>query len=114
MAATTATLTARGLQTGQGYSIDTYVPDAVATQCTFDDGAGAGTGSPTWTIFPEDVVLEDFCMAAAPTATRGRFTSNGVPSGNVIRYVAHLYSLNNRPKLNVKVRAGHRLGIVQS
>lgn len=113
MAATTGTITARGLQTGQGYSIDCAIPDAVATQWTFDDGAGATTTSPSWYAFPEDVVVMDVSMAAAPTATRGRFTSNSVPSGFVIKYTNHLYSLNNRPALNLKIKAGHRLGIVQ-
>jgi len=113
MAATTASLQAVGLQTGQSYNVDCAVPDAVATQWTFDDGAGATTTSPAWYSFPEDVMLIDISMAAAPTATRGRITSNGVPSGNVIRYVSHLYSLNNRPRIGVKVKAGNRVGIVQ-
>lgn len=113
MAATTGTLLAKGLQTGQGYSVDLYFPDAVATSVTFDDGAGAGTGSPTWYSFPEDVVIVDVSMAAAPTATRGRITSNGVPSASTLRYGNHLYSLNNRPNPGIKLKAGHRLGIVQ-
>lgn len=113
MAATTGTMQAVGLKTGQGYSIDLYFPDAVATQVTFDSGAGAGSTTESFYQFPEDVVITDISMAAAPTATRGRFVSNNVPSASVIRYGNHLYSLNNRPNPNIKVRAGSRLGIVQ-
>jgi len=51
-------------------------------------------------------------MAGAPTATRGRITSNGVPSSIVFAVGTQLYSLNNRPKMNVKLKAGHMFGIV--
>lgn len=113
MAATTATLHAVGLQTGGGYNVDCYVPDAVATLWTFDSGAGAASTSESFYIFPEDVMIYDVSMAGAPTATRGRFCGNGIPSGNIMAYANQLYSLNNRPKINVKVKAGHRLSIVQ-
>lgn len=92
--------------------MDCYVEDAVGGIWRFDSGAGAGSTSQPDYQFPEDVVIIDVSMAGAPTATRGRFTSNAVPSSSVIRYGNHLYSLNNRPNPNVKIRAGHRLGIV--
>jgi len=112
MAATTGTILAKGLNTGTSYSIDAYVEDAVGGVWRFDSGAGAGATSSVDYAFPEPVVIIDISMAGAPTATRGRFTGNGVPSASVIRYGSHLYSLNNRPVLSVKVRAGSRLGIV--
>jgi hypothetical protein len=111
MAATTGTIQAVGVS-GAGYSIDAYVPDAVGGVWTFDSGAGAGAGTPTFYQFPEDVIIFDVSMAGAPTATRGRFTSNGVPLSSVIRFGNHLYSLNNRPNPNIKLRKGHQLGIV--
>jgi len=113
MAATAGVIYATGLKTGQGYAIDSYVPDAVATLWTFDSGAGAAATSSDFYTFPEDVVINDISMDGAPTATRGRFVSNGQPSGKVIRYGQHLYSLNNRPKLGIKVRAGARFQIIQ-
>ena len=67
MAATVGTIQAVGLQSGQGYSIDCAIPDAVATLWTFDSGAGATTTSDAFYIFPEDVVITDVSMAAAPT-----------------------------------------------
>lgn len=112
MAATTGTIQAKGLKTGQGYSIDAYVEDAVGGVWRFDSGAGAGATSAVDYAFPEPVIVTDVSMAAAPTATRGRFTGNGVPSASVIRYGNHLYSLNNRPNPNVKIRQGTRFGIV--
>lgn len=112
MAATTATVHAIGVS-GQGYHIDAAVPDAVNTLWTFDSGAGATTTSQAYMQFPENVVITDISMAGAPTATRGRITSSGVPTGTVIAYGAHLFSLNNRPNLNLKVKAGSMIGIVQ-
>jgi len=112
MAATTATILARGLSSGASYSIDCYVEDAVGGMWRFDSGAGAGSTSPDTYQFPENVIITDISMAGAPTATRGRFCGNGVPSASVIRYGSHLYSLNNRPVLSVKVRSTSRIGIV--
>ena len=109
---TTATILARGLSSGATYSIDAYVEDAVGGVWRFDSGAGAGATSSVDYAFPENVAIIDISMAGAPTATRGRFVGNGVPSASVIRYGSHLYSLNNRPVLTVKVKAGTRLGLV--
>lgn len=110
MAATAGTLYAKGLKTGTTYAIDVYVPDAVADVIRFDSGAGAGSTSSVDYSFPEDVVIYDASFAAAPTATRVRLTGNGVPSANTIRYGSYAYNLNNRPLMNVKVRAGTRIG----
>ncbi len=112
MAATTGTVFCKGLQTGTTYAIDAYVEDAVGGVWRFDSGAGSGATSAVDYQFPEDIAVTDVSMAGAPTATRGRFTSNGIPSASVIRYGSHLYSLNNRPPLFLKVRRGSRLGVV--
>jgi hypothetical protein len=112
MAATSGTILAIGLSSKASYSIDAYVEDAVGGVWRFDSGAGAGATSAVDYQFPEDVAIIDVSMAGAPTATRGRFTGNGIPSASVIRYGSHLYSLNNRPVLSVKLRRGSRLGMV--
>ena len=112
MAATTGTILCKGLNSGTTFSIDTYVEDAVGGVWRFDSGAGAGASSAVDYQFPEDVAILDVSMAGAPTATRGRFTSNGVPSASTIRYGNHLYSLNNRPTLFIKLKGGNRLGMV--
>lgn len=67
MAATTGTVQAVGIKTGMGYSIDAYVEDAVGGVWRFDSGAGAGSTSAVDYAFPEDVVVVDVSMAAAPT-----------------------------------------------
>lgn len=112
MAATTATVHAVG-QSGMGYHVDAAVPDAVNTLWTFDSGAGATTTSQAYMQFPENVTIYDIAMAGAPTATRGRFTVGGIPTGSTVAYAQHLYSLNNRPNIGLKVRAGSMIGIVQ-
>lgn len=110
MAATAGTIFAKGMRTGTTYAIDVYVPDAVADVLRFDSGAGAGSTSAVDYAFPEDVVIYDASFAAAPTATRVRITGNGVPSANTIRYGSYAYNLNNRPLMNIKVKAGTRIG----
>lgn len=112
MAATSGTILAIGLSSKASYSIDAYVEDAVGGVWRFDSGAGAGATSAVDYQFPEDVAIIDVSMAGAPTATRGRFTGNGIPSASVIRFGSHLYSLNNRPVLSVKLKRGSRLGMV--
>src|SRR5512136_1371949 len=111
MAATTGTIHATGVS-GAGYHVDAYVPDAVAGLWTFDAGSGASATSTPYYQFPEDVIITDISMAGAPTATRGRITSNGAPSSVVFAVGTQLYSLNNRPLMNIKIRKGHMFGIV--
>jgi len=83
MAATTGTIHAVGVS-GAGYHIDAYVPDAELKKrgmggvWTFDSGAGAGSATPPYYQFPEDVIITDISMAGAPTATRGRITSKNI------------------------------------
>jgi len=109
MAATAGTFFFK-TKAGVGLCIDVYVPDAVGGEITFDNGSGAGSSSPTFCTFGEDVVLVDASFAAAPTATRVRLTANGAPTRQVIRYGSHAYNLNNRPAISVPIRAGTRLG----
>lgn len=109
MAATAGTFFFK-TKSGLGICKDVYVPDAVGDVIRFDGGAGAGSASPDFCTFGEDVVLVDASFAAAPTATRVRLVANGAPTNQVIRYGSHAYNLNNRPALNVYIRAGTRLG----
>lgn len=111
MAATTGTVHAVGVS-GAGYHVDAYVPDAVGGLWTFDSGAGAGASSTPYYQFPERVIITDISMAGAPTATRGRITVNGAPTSIVFAVGTQLYSLNNRPLMNVKIEKGRMFGIV--
>jgi hypothetical protein len=111
MAATTGTIHAVGVS-GAGYHVDAYVPDAVGGLWTFDSGAGAGSTSTPYYQFPENIIITDIAMAGAPTATRGRITVNGAPTSIVFAVGQQLYSLNNRPLMNIKITKSKMFGIV--
>lgn len=111
MAASSGMLTFKGR--AQTYSINFYIPDAVADVIRFDAGAGASATSPDFKTFPEDVVLTDVAALAAPTATRVRFTVNGAPTQQICLYSANLYNNNARPIFALPIPAGSRLGGIQ-
>jgi len=76
MAATTGTMYFSGAS-GRNYSVSMYVPDAVSTTVLFNATGTAGTGSATYWRAPEDVVLKDILVLAAPTATVFNCTADG-------------------------------------
>jgi len=113
MAASNATLICVG-KSGQTYSVDAYVPDAVATNITFNPSGLAASTSTTYWKAPEDVVITDWIAVAAPTAVGAIFTLTGaIYTGKVIRHANQLCTLANRAKLNIPVRAGEQLGALQ-
>jgi hypothetical protein len=60
---------------------------------------------------PEDIFVRDISVTTGTTAVGAVFNSSGaVINGSVIRYANHLNTLNNRPILNIAVRAGELLG----
>ena len=83
MAAQAGTLVAVG-KSGKTYSVDLYIPDAVATQLTFNPNGLAGTGSPTNWRAPEDVLIVDI-SGAAPTAVGFALQVDGatIPGGGL-------------------------------
>lgn len=100
------------MQDGSTRMLDVYVPDAAGGYLSFDDGLGASATSSTFFTLPQNGVLVDASFAAAPTATRFRFVSNGIPSPHVLRFGSHAYNLNNRPTLNIPIGAGNRISAV--
>jgi hypothetical protein len=80
----------------------------------FDAGTGAGSGAPDRYTFPETVLLEDFAMETGTAdTTRIMITVNGSSTSNILRYTAHLTTLNNRPRLSIVIPQGAQLGAVQ-
>lgn len=112
------TIYARGIKSGAVYATDFYYSDVAAALLTFDGGAGAGANSPNFYTFPEDVIIYDLSIdagaAATYAATNLRLTGDGRPSPSIIRVKNHLNTLNNRPPLGIKVRAGTRITAIQN
>jgi len=99
---------------GKTYSVDGYVSDVNGARVTFDGGAGAGTTSPDFWIPPENVILTDFSMVTGTADTEKiRMTVNGRPLGQILRYVPHLTTNSNRPKLTIGFKAGSQVSAFQ-
>lgn len=113
MAATTATLTLLG-KSGRTYSIDCAVPDAVATQVTFNPTGLATSTSPSSFRVQEDSTIIDLSMTTAPTAVGLVIQADSAPVvGGTLRYSNQLTTLANRQKLQIGVRAGSFIGAIQ-
>jgi len=113
MAASNATMIGKG-RSGATYSVEVYVPDAVATQCTFNPaGLAAATSATNWRV-PEDVVITDIAILAAPTAVGAVFTQDGAAkNGATIRWNNQLETLANRPGIGVSIPKGTFVGLLQ-
>lgn len=113
MAASNATIVAVG-KSGQTYQIDCYVPDAVATQWTFNPSGLAASTSPNYWKAPEAVTIIDVIVVAAPTAVGGILTLSGaLYSGKTLRWANQTQATTNRVKLAIPVPAGEQLGVLQ-
>lgn len=106
MAASAGTLLLRG-SSGKSYTVDLYVPDATATYLTFNGNGLAASTSPADFRVPEDCIIEDLSIAAAPTAVGASLiVDSAAINGGTVRWAAQLVSLNNRPKLAIGLRKG--------
>jgi hypothetical protein len=113
MAADAGTLIAVG-KSGRTYTVDLYVPDAVATLLTFGVSGKAATTSPTYWITPEPVTITDIVIGTAPTAVGATFTANGAAiNGGTIRWANQLGSLPNRMRISIPLAGGTQLGALQ-
>jgi len=114
MAASAGTAIFMGLKSKRIYSIDVYIPDAVATQLTFNTAGLASATSPNNYRVPEDSVLIDITTAAAPTAVGGALKINsGVVNGGTFRWADRLNTLSNRAKFAVPIKAGDFVSVLQ-
>jgi len=103
-----------GLQTGKTYSIDGYISDVNGASINLDSGGGASSTSSNYWVCPEDVALVDYSMITGTADTEKiRLTANGKPTFSILRYTNHLTTLNNRPALNVRFKAGTQISAIQ-
>jgi hypothetical protein len=113
MAASNGTLVIAG-QSGKVYSIDTYVPDATATQLTFNPTGLAASTSPASLVIPENGVIVDYVQVAAPTAVGFNISlDSAAQPGATLRHANQLCTLANRQKLRIPVRKGQILTALQ-
>ena len=113
MAASNATLVIAG-NSGKVYSIDAYVPDAVATQITFNPTGLAAATSPTQLVIPENGVIIDYVAVAAPTAVGCNISLDSASQpGATLRHANQLCTLANRQKLRIPVKRGQILSALQ-
>jgi hypothetical protein len=113
MAASNGTIVIAGVS-GKVYSIDTYVPDAVATFIGFNPTGLAGSASPTQLVIPEDGVIVDYVQVAAPTAVGFNIQlDSAAQPGATLRHANQLNSLATRQKLRVPVKRGQILTALQ-
>jgi hypothetical protein len=113
MAATNATFIFLG-KSGQTYTVEAYVPDAVATRVTFNpSGLAVSTSTDYWKA-PEECMLVDIISVGAPTAVGATLTLSGaLYTGKTFRWNNQLASLPNRMKQKVPIPAGEQVGALQ-
>lgn len=99
-------------QSGRSYMVGAYFPDAAAGIINFDQGAGAGAATGAFKTFDENVVLTDICLGTGttPAALQFRLTLNGNPTSQLFRVALQLSSVAFRPRLNLPIPKGARLG----
>ena len=112
MAATNATFVFIGAS-GKVYTVDAYVPDAIATKITFNPSGLAVAGStPYWTA-PENCVMVDI-TGKAPTAVGAIATFDGANmTGFTFRWANQLDTLPTRMKHRLSIPVGVQFGCLQ-
>lgn len=111
MAASNGTLTLVGKRT---WTVDLYVPDAVATFLGLNPSGLAASTSPTSYRVPQDCVIYDISIAAAPTAVGATLSVNSETiNGGTVRWANQLATLANRQKLNIPLSKGDFITFTQ-
>ena len=106
MAASAGNITLIG-RSGRSYSMDMYIPDAVATQIGFNTVGLATSGSPTTFRCPEDMTLVDISDVAGMTAVGVNLKANDqLIIGGSIRWASRVSTLSRRAPLSIGFRAG--------
>lgn len=99
---------------GKTYPVDLYVSDVNGGLLRFDGGAGAGTTSPDFITFSENVILEDYSMTTGTADTEKiRLLVNSRPTGHILRYVPHVSTNSQRPRLSIGFKANARISAMQ-
>jgi len=113
MAAQAGTFVFVAADGSETYSVDVYIPDAVATRLTFNATGLAASTSPEYWQAPEDCYLVDI-VGAAPTAVGGVITFTGsVQNGKTFRWANQLATLATRMKHKIFIPAGTQVGALQ-
>jgi len=113
MAASNGTLNILGAS-GRTYSIDVYVPDAVATFLSWNATGLAASTSPNTLIIPEDGIIVDYIQVAAPTAVGFNIQLDSASqAGYTLRHANQLTTLATRQKLVLPVKKGQQLTALQ-
>lgn len=113
MAVQNGTLIFKGVS-GKTYSVDLYIPDAVATNTTFNGSGLAGSTSNNYWNTPEAGFIIDVSATGAPTAKGAIVTVDGAQKTNTcIRWANQLNSLATRPKLALPISGNVQLGMLQ-
>lgn len=113
MAANAGTIVLLG-SSGRTYTLDAYVPDAVATFLGLNASGLAASTSPTSWRAPENCVLKDISIGAAPTAVGAILQrNNSNVNGGTIRWANQLAANPNRMKLNLPIQAGDFISYLQ-
>jgi hypothetical protein len=101
-------------KSGRTYTIDTYVPDAVATNLALNPSGLAASTSPTHYTTVEQCTLVDISIAAAPTAVGAILqVGDANVNGGAIRWANQLAANPNRPRLRVPLPAGVQISFLQ-
>lgn len=113
MAASNGTLVMLG-KSGKTYSVDAYVPDAVATFITWNPTGLAASTSPNQLVIPEDGAIVDYVQVAAPTAVGFNIQlDSAAQPGAALRHANQLCTLATRQKIFIPVRKGQILTALQ-
>jgi hypothetical protein len=113
MAANAGTIVLLG-KSGRTYTVDAYVPDAVATFLGLNASGLAASTSPTTWRAPEPCLLKDVSIGAAPTAVGAILQLNNAnANGGTIRWANQLAANPNRMKINVPINGGDFVSFLQ-
>jgi hypothetical protein len=113
MAAQNATFVFVAADGSETYTVDAYVPDAIATKILFASVGLSGTSSQDYWKAPKNVYLVDI-SGAAPTAVGATITLSGVPYTNkTFRWANQLATLSTRMKHKIFIPAGEQVGALQ-
>ena len=113
MAAQAGTIVLLG-NSGRTYTVDTYVPDAVATFLGLNASGLASSTSPTHYTTLEPCTLVDISIGTAPTAV-GCITQFGDANvnGGAVRWANQLAANPNRMKLRIPIASNTQLSFLQ-
>lgn len=102
-------------KSGKTYGLSFYSSDVVGASCPMSLVGTAGTGSQTFWIAPEPVVMADISITTGNTvATSLSIYANDIPTGNVVSEAAILNTLANRTFPRVPLKAGTKFTLIQA